>query len=108
MGDVHNFMPDLTIRQMISEVIKGKMLTAKEISKTLGIKEKDVLEHLKHVAKTGGRKGRFVIAPPFCHKCSFVFKKRNRIGTPSRCPLCRSEGIAEARYGIETNEKNEL
>jgi hypothetical protein len=97
-------MHELTIRQMISEAIKGKMLTTKEISKALSIKEKDVLEHLRHVARTGGRKGRFVVDPPICHTCGFVFKKRSRIGTPSRCPVCRSEGIIETRYGISTIE----
>lgn len=32
--------------------------------------------------------------------CGFTFRKRERLSTPSRCPVCRSEEITETRYGI--------
>ncbi len=92
-------MTRLSIRKGIMETIEGRLLTARDISKALGIGEKDVIEHLVHVRRTVGRK-RFVLEPPECLRCGFVFRKRERLKTPGRCPLCRSEEITEARYGI--------
>lgn len=92
----------LTIRQKITEALKGGMLTAKDISGIVGIKEKEVFVHLEHVAKTNAVKGktRFVVEPSRCLNCGFVFRKRERLKTPSKCPLCRSEEITETRFGI--------
>lgn len=96
---------DLTARQKIIDILKGAALTARDISRAVGLKEKDVLEHLPHVAKTvsAGKEAasaRFVVTPSECVSCGFVFKKRDRLKTPSRCPVCRSEEITEMKFGI--------
>lgn len=93
---------DLTVRKMIAEILKGGMFTAKDISKAAGIREKEVLEHLPHIARTthGGGGKRFVVEPSVCLSCGFVFRKRERLKTPGRCPVCRSEEITETRFGI--------
>lgn len=97
---------DLTIRQSIIEALKGRMLSARDISGEVRIKEKDVLEHLPHIARTiSGSKDKFekmsfVVEPSRCLSCGFVFKKRERLKTPSRCPVCKSEEITETRFGI--------
>ncbi|MFQ5585341.1 MAG: transcriptional regulator [Thermodesulfobacteriota bacterium] len=96
-------MPELTVRQEIYETIKGERLTAREISQAVRVREREVLGHLEHLAKS--HRGHFVVEPPVCHGCGFVFKKRERFGTPGRCPLCKSEGISETRYGIEEGVK---
>lgn len=95
-------MQDLTVRQQIIEALKGGMLTAKDISKAVHIKEKEVLEHLPHVARSfkNSATDRFVVEPSECLACGYVFKKRERLKTPGKCPICRSEEITEARYGI--------
>lgn len=80
------------------------MFTTRDISKALGMKEKEVLEHLPHVAKTvdsGPGRERFVVESPECMSCGFAFKKRDKLKTPGKCPICKSEEIAETRYGIE-------
>ncbi len=92
-------MPGLTVRQEIYEAIKVERLTAKEISQAVRVTEKEVLGHLEHLAKS--HRGHFVVDPPVCHGCGFVFIKRKRLGTPGRCPICKDEGISETRYGIE-------
>lgn len=102
-------MTDLTVRQKIVEALKGRMLTAKDISRAVGIKEKDVLEHLPHVALSitkakDGRSVKLVVEPSECLECGFVFRKRERLKTPSRCPVCRSEEITETRFGIIEDE----
>lgn len=101
-------MPDcaLTLRRTIIEAIKGRLMTAKEISGAAGLSEKEVAGHLAHIQKSvsasrEGERLRFVVEPSVCLSCGFVFKKRERLKTPSRCPLCRSEEISEMRFGIE-------
>ncbi len=95
---------ELTTRQKIKEALKGSSLTAKEISRAVGITEKDVLSHLPHVARSAsrGRHGEetFIVVPSTCLECGFVFRKRSRLKTPSRCPVCSSEEITEMRFGM--------
>ncbi|MFQ5737069.1 MAG: transcriptional regulator [Thermodesulfobacteriota bacterium] len=94
---------ELTVRQSIAETLRGGPVTAKDISRAVGIKEKEVIEHLQHIARSvaSGRDGtRFVVHPSACLSCGFVFRKRDRLKTPSRCPLCASEEITEMRFGI--------
>lgn len=97
-------MNELTVRQKIIEALKGQMLTAKEISQAVGIKEKEVSEHLPHIAMTiaahEGEGMRFAVEPSQCLECGFVFRKRDRLKTPSKCPVCRSEEITETRFGV--------
>jgi len=95
---------ELTVRQRIIEALKGRFLTAKEISQTVGVKEKEVTEHLPHIAMTlGGDEAAFsfVTEPSECLECGFVFRKRERLKTPSKCPVCRSEEITETRFGVK-------
>lgn len=94
---------DLTIRQRITAALKDGMLTSKDISRAVGIMEKEAIDHLGHVARTVKRAGggeRFVVEPSVCRSCGFVFKKRDRLKTPCRCPVCRSEEITEMKFGI--------
>jgi len=94
-------MVELTIRQEIIALLKEGPKTAKDVSRALGIKEKDVIAHLPHVARSVGLGGRLAVENSECLKCGFQFKKRERLQTPSRCPVCKSERITETRYRIE-------
>ncbi len=89
-----------TIRRRLMELLRGSAFTAKELSKALGIKEKDVIEHLPHAARSVSASGRFLVEPSVCLNCGFVFKKRERFKTPGKCPICKSEQITESKYGI--------
>jgi len=98
-----------TLRQMMAAELEGGMRTAKDLSRALGIREKEVIEHLPHVARSlghkgpheGGREEKLVTEPSECLGCGFVFRKRARLKTPGKCPVCRSEEITETRYGIK-------
>ncbi|MBI5563203.1 MAG: transcriptional regulator [Deltaproteobacteria bacterium] len=93
--------PTHTIRQNMAELLEGGMFTAKDISRALGIREKEVIDHLPHVATSVEAKGkRLSVEPSECMGCGFVFRKRERFRTPSRCPVCKAEEITEARFGI--------
>ena len=90
-----------TVRQEIRNLLTDNLLTAKDISKMIRIKEKDAIDHLNHIAKSVGKKN-FIVEPSMCMKCGFVFNKRERLTSPGRCPVCRHEGISEPRFGIKT------
>lgn len=85
------------------EMLTGRRITAKDISEELRIPERDVYEHLEHIRKTIS-KGSLVLAvePAVCEHCGFVFTKREKLKTPGRCPLCRSESIRQAVFSVET------
>ncbi|HJS67222.1 MAG TPA: hypothetical protein VJ760_07855 [Nitrospiraceae bacterium] len=79
-------------------------LSSYQLAQMLGIRERQVEEHLTHVVKTIARdtSRQFVLDPAFCQSCNFVFRDRRRLTSPSRCPQCRSEAIAAPRYGIDS------
>ncbi|MBI5182116.1 MAG: transcriptional regulator [Nitrospirae bacterium] len=92
-----------TIRQEIKDLLMDRLLTSKDISKIIRIKEKDVIDHLNHIAISVGKKD-FIIEPSICMKCGFVFNKRERLTSPSRCPVCKHEGVSEPRFGIKKED----
>jgi predicted Zn-ribbon and HTH transcriptional regulator len=88
-----------TIRQEIISVLEGNTLSAKEISGLVGISEKDVYAHLEHVERS--LKKDLVITPARCKKCGFVFKKRERLTKPGRCPVCKGQSIEEPLFSVK-------
>jgi len=74
--------------------------TARDLSRILGIREKEVYEHLPHIQKSMGASVSIVRQPATCLSCDFVFTKRERFTAPGRCPVCRSERISEPIFGV--------
>ena len=90
-----------TIRQKIISVLKESALTAKDISGEVSVSEKDVYEHLSHIQKSVHKKGgNLIVSPAKCRKCGFLFRKREKLRKPGKCPICRSESIEEALFSI--------
>ncbi len=90
-----------TIRHEIIAALEGKTLSAKEISASVRIPEKEVYTHLDHIHKTMSKRTRhLVVTPAECLKCGFVFKKRERLTKPGRCPVCHGELIEEPLFSI--------
>ena len=107
-GSVVNFSIDAvfggndkmpTLRQQIAEVLKQRSLDVRELSHLFGVREKEVLDHLQHIARSKQDK-RFKMEPASCLECGFVFKKRERLNTPGEYPLCKSESITPPRFQI--------
>ena len=96
-------MAELTIRQLIMQSITGTFYSSRQLAELVGVPERQVEDHLIHVAKSVARDRtrRFVLEPSRCRDCGFVFRERTRLTCPSRCPRCRSEAISPPRYGIE-------
>ncbi len=98
------FVPDdrlETVRKNIISALEEQTLKAREISGTVRVSEKEVYEHLTHIQKSINRKGlNLIITPSECKKCGFVFKKREKLKRPGRCPKCRNEAITEPVFSI--------
>lgn len=90
-----------TIRQQIISLLEGNTLSAKGISADIRVSEKEVYEHLEHIQRTINKtKHNFVIMPAVCKKCGFIFRKRERLKKPGRCPICRGELIQEPLFSV--------
>jgi transcriptional regulator len=91
-----------TLRHRIVSILKEEPAIAKELSGRLRIPEKDVYEHLEHIRKTMNKGPyRLHVVPARCERCGFVFRKRGRLKAPGKCPMCRSESLAEPLFSVE-------
>ncbi len=90
----------LTIRQAIRELLLEQPLSALELSQRLALPEKEVVDHLEHLARAPGPGLKFQLQPAECKLCGFVFRKRGRLTTPSRCPRCRMQSIRRPRFAL--------
>jgi len=97
---------ELTVRQQIVHVLTGARCSARDLAHRLRISERQVEEHLAHIAKSVGhdRQARFLLEPSACEECGYTFRGRTRLTRPSRCPRCRSEAISSPRFGIEASK----
>ena len=91
-----------TLRQLIMKALEGSTLSARDISGEVRISEKEVYDHLQHIQRSVNQnKGReFIVIPAECNKCGFVFKKRDRLKKPTKCPLCRHQSISVPLFSI--------
>ncbi len=91
-----------TIRQQIIELLMAQEMSARDLSQAVGIREKEVYEHLVHVARSvNSQKQKLNITPSGCLGCGYLFKNRKRYTPPGRCPHCKSEHIQNPTYRIE-------
>jgi predicted Zn-ribbon and HTH transcriptional regulator len=92
----------LTVREALREALAGTPATARELSSRVGIPERQVADHLEHLALSLEARGeRLVVEPAACIGCGFVFRKRERLARPSACPRCRSTRIDPPAFRIE-------
>jgi len=91
-----------TVRQHIADVLREGPATAKDLSRLVGISERDVAGHLEHLAKSLRAKGEeLVMQAPECLDCGFDFPRRERSTRPARCPRCRSRRITLPEFRVE-------
>ena len=91
-----------TIRQQLINALMDRDMTALDLSQELGIREKEVYEHLPHIARSVASRGKkLIMMSPRCLKCGFIFKERTRFTRPGRCPRCRGTYIEAPAYRIE-------
>jgi predicted Zn-ribbon and HTH transcriptional regulator len=75
--------------------------TIRELSQTLGISERDLYDHLEHLARSLPHADeRLSVDPARCLGCGYAFEDRTRLKKPGKCPSCKSTRIAPARFRI--------
>jgi predicted Zn-ribbon and HTH transcriptional regulator len=90
-----------TIRQQITTILSEGDHSARELSQSLHISEKEVYSHLSHIERSVAHQDRkLVIIPSECFSCGYVFDRRRRFTRPGRCPQCKGERIDEPRYEV--------
>ena len=96
----------LTVRQRIIELLSQGELDARGLSREVGIQEKEVGDHLAHIARSLATKGkRLAIQPARCLSCDYVFKGRQRFTRPGRCPRCKKSHLQSPSFYIDDRDK---
>jgi transcriptional regulator len=91
-----------TVRQRIADALRGGPATAKDLSREVGVSEREVAGHLEHLARSLRARGeKLAMTPPECLDCGFAFPGRERTTKPSHCPGCRSRRISLPEFRIE-------
>jgi len=93
-----------TVRQQLLEVLREGPATAKDLSRRLGIREREVADHLAHAERSLRARGQhLVVDPPECLACGFAFRadRRHRFRRPSRCPECHGRRITLPEFRVE-------
>lgn len=90
-----------TVRRQIRALLEEGPHTAIEISFAVRLREKDVESHLESLKKSLHAEGRRLAqVPAECRGCGFVFRKRERLKSPGRCPVCKGESISDPSFRI--------
>lgn len=91
-----------TIRAALRRTLLEQPATARDLSTEVGIREKDVAEHLAHLSRSLSQKNeRLVVEPASCIACGYRFTERTRLERPGACPRCRSTRIDPPVFRIE-------
>ena len=90
-----------TVRQQIIALLTEVEMSARDLSQAIGIREKEVVQHLVHVEKTvASQKKKLVIRPFQCLDCEYMFKERKRYTRPGRCPRCKGTHVETPTFRI--------
>lgn len=90
-----------TLRQQIMALLEADQMSARDLSRCLGIREREVYAHLLHVERTVAARGKTVsIKPSRCLECEYLFKNRRRFSRPGRCPRCKSTRLENPLFRI--------
>jgi predicted Zn-ribbon and HTH transcriptional regulator len=91
-----------TARARLRDALSAEPQSARELSQRASLSEKEILEHLPHIARSLAADGRALdILPARCKSCSFHFERELQRARPSRCPKCKSERIEAARFSLQ-------
>jgi predicted Zn-ribbon and HTH transcriptional regulator len=91
-----------TVREALRAALLRGPATARDLSAEVGLREKDVAEHLAHLRRSLAHRGeRLAVEPATCLACGFVFEDRERLTRPGSCPRCRATRIDPPVFRVE-------
>jgi len=90
----------MTRREEITTLLEKEPLSAHELALRFEALPQDIVEDLEHIKKSIKPK-KLVVIPAKCEDCGFVFKEREKIKKPSKCPKCRGERIFAPLFKIK-------
>lgn len=91
-----------TVRQRIIGLLVETEMNARDLSQALGIREREVYDHLPHIARTvSAQHKRLAVLPFRCLVCGYTFKERKRFTRPGRCPRCKQGHVEWPMYRID-------
>jgi predicted Zn-ribbon and HTH transcriptional regulator len=90
-----------SVRQRMLERLRQGPATLRDLARELRLTEAVAADHLRHALRSLGPGEQVGGSPAECRACGFVFRKRERVRAPGRCPRCRSERIDPAVFRIE-------
>lgn len=90
-----------TVRESLLEALRRETCTARDLSRIVGIPERDVKGHLEHLEKTlRNREESLVVEPSQCLECGFT-ATRHPTSRPGQCPRCRSRRLSLPHFRVE-------
>lgn len=90
-----------TVRESILEALRGESCTARDLSRRVGIPERDVKGHLEHLERSLRRREEsLVVETARCLECDFA-PTRHPYSRPAHCPRCRSKRLSLPRFRVE-------
>jgi len=90
----------MTRRQEISEMLRHRTLTVKEIADEFMTIPEEIVEDLNHIKDTVRPQEELKYTDPLCNNCGFLFKERKKLKPPSKCPACKSHDIKSPKYFV--------
>jgi hypothetical protein len=90
-----------TARSRLEEALLESTLTIAQLSRRVGLSEREIPDHLEHLEKSVRAEGaKLELLPARCVACDYEFTGRTRAKKPSRCPECSSERIDPPAFRI--------
>lgn len=85
-------------------LLKGTVLTLRQLAHLVRLRPGEVAEDLQHLEKSlVHSEWRIEVQPARCRKCDFVFGA-DKFQKPSKCPECRGTWLTEPEFGIVARE----
>jgi transcriptional regulator len=95
-------VPEL-FRKALADYLLDSPMTVAELARAAQVPMKDVVDDLRHLAKSLRRGDRrLVVHPAACRKCGFTFGD-DKFTRPGKCPECRGTWVTDPRVEVRAH-----